>query len=124
MDISRPEILFVALMALLIVLFMPVACLSGWTILATFSPLSGSFNGRCLWFQSAELCWKRGWPDVSVTQGKRGFPSIDAGFRFGQVPTIPFRVNERLVQQMMESTGSPWPGKDRANKGDLERRQV
>jgi hypothetical protein len=121
---TPPEMFFVAFTGFLIVLFMLVVRINGWSTLATFYCLSGSFNGRWLRFQSAELCWKRGWADVSVTQGKRGFPPIDVGFRFGQVPTIPFRVNERLVQQVMESAGCSWPGKDRVKKGDLERRQV
>jgi hypothetical protein len=63
------------------------------------------------------------WADISATQGKRGFLSIYTEFRFRQAPTIPFRVNKRLARRMMESAGSSWPGKDRGNKGDLERRE-
>jgi len=63
------------------------------------------------------------WADISVTWGKRGLLSIYTEFRFRQAPTIPFRVNERLAQRIMESAGSSWPGKDCADKGDLERRQ-
>ena len=62
------------------------------------------------------------WADVSVATSKRGFLSIYTEFKFRQAPMIPFRVNERLAQRIMESAGGSWPGKDRANIGDLERR--
>jgi len=155
MDISRSEIVFVALIAFLIVLFILVARIGSWSALAIFYRLSGSFSGQCWRFQSGDLRWKMGycncltvgvnpaglylsvfflfrfghpnllipWADISVTQGKRGFLSIYTEFRFRQAPTIPFRVNERLAQRIMESAGGSWPGKGLVNKGDLERGQ-
>ena len=50
------------------------------------------------------------WADISVTPGKRGFLSIYTEFRFRQAPMIPFRVNERLTQRILESAGNSWPG--------------
>ena len=49
------------------------------------------------------------WADISVTAGKRGFLSIYTEFRFRQTPMIPFRVNERLTQRILESAGNSWP---------------
>jgi hypothetical protein len=63
------------------------------------------------------------WAEISATLSKRDFLSIYTEFKFRQAPMIPFRVNERLAQRIIESAGSSWPGKDRANKGDLERRE-
>lgn len=63
------------------------------------------------------------WAEISATLSKRGFLSIYTEFKFRKAPMIPFRVNERLAQRIIESAGSSWPGKDRANKGDLERRE-
>jgi len=57
----------------------------------------------------AENCGGR-WADISVTPGKRGFLSIYTEFRFRQAPMIPFRVNERLAQRILESAGNSWPG--------------
>lgn len=62
------------------------------------------------------------WADVSVAPGKRGLLSIYTEFRFRQVPTIPFRVNERLARRIIESAGSPWPGEDVAIQSNFERR--
>jgi hypothetical protein len=75
---SRPEIVFVAFIGFLIILFMLVARISDWSTLATFYRLSGSFSGQCWRFQSAELRWKRGWADISVTRDTTGFLSINA----------------------------------------------
>jgi hypothetical protein len=58
---TRLGICFVAFIGFLIVLFMLVARLSGWTTLATFYRLSGSFSGQCWRFQSAELGWEIGY---------------------------------------------------------------
>ena len=63
------------------------------------------------------------WADISVARGKRGFLSIYTEFRFRQAPMIPFRVNDRVAQRMMESAGSSWPKKESANRGDTGRRQ-
>jgi len=123
MDMNCPEICFVAFIGFLIVLFMLVARFGGWATLATFYRLSVSFSGQCWRFQSAELRWKRGWADIPVIPGKRGLMSIFTEFRFRPAPTITFRVDERLAQRIVESAGSSGPGKDSADKGDLERRQ-
>ncbi len=53
------------------------------------------------------------WADISVTPGKRGFLSIYTEFRFRQARMIPFRVNERLAQQIMKSAGNSWPGESK-----------
>ena len=50
------------------------------------------------------------WADISVISGKKGFLSIYAEFRFRQASEIPLRINERLLQRIMESAGSSWPG--------------
>jgi len=60
------------------------------------------------------------WADISVMPSKRGFLSIYKEFRFQQAPMIPFRVNERLAQRMMESTGNSWPGESSTVKADLK----
>ena len=161
MHIGRLDIFFVAFIGLFIGLFILIARLSGWTTLAAFYRLSGSFSGECWRFRSGELRWKMGynncltvgvnpaglylsvfflfrlghpdlfipWADVSVTTGKRGFLSAYTEFRFRQALGIPFRVNERLGRQILESAGSsrligspPNKGRDADYSGVGEKR--
>ena len=122
MDFNRPELFFVGFVGLWIGILFVIARLGGRATLATFYRLSGSFSGECWRFQSGEMHLFIPWADVSVAPGKRGFLSIYTEFRFRQVPTIPFRVNERLARRMIESAGSPWPGEDVAIQNNFERR--
>jgi hypothetical protein len=85
MDIGRPEIFFVAFVGFLILLFMVIARISGWTTLATFYRLSGPFNGECWRFQSAQMRWKMGYNNcLTIGADESGlYLSIFFLFRLG-----------------------------------------
>jgi len=61
MDIGRPEIYFVAFIGFLILLFLVVARLRGWTTLANYYRFAGTFTGQSWRFQSAQMRWKMGY---------------------------------------------------------------
>ncbi|MEW6376574.1 MAG: hypothetical protein AB1502_12390 [Thermodesulfobacteriota bacterium] len=64
------------------------------------------------------------WADISMNI-KKGLLRSYLEFRFQQAPMIPFRVNERLGQQIAKAAGNAWPGEREKNSilNILERRK-
>jgi hypothetical protein len=73
MNMNRPELFFAAFVGLWVGISLLIARIGGWSTLATFYRLSGSFSGDCWRFQSGEFRWKMGYNNcLSIGSNESG----------------------------------------------------
>jgi hypothetical protein len=108
--IDRPEYFLPAFIGFLIVVFFFIGRISGWSTLANYYRLSGSFIGQCWRFQSAEMRWRVGYNNcLTIGANESGlYLSVFLLFRFGPpnlfIPWVDLSVSLKkgLFRKYME----------------------